>query len=409
MNKLFSTFLFLCLFDCMAIAQNTTLHIKLSPELSGVEQTVYWVNLDGNEYLFLDSAVIKKGQHDVVLKADLEEDDFCSFSWLTFSKIGPVQMIVRTCAGEKMSVDVSDGMNAITPKIEGSIASMEYYYYQKEVMKIRKKIDHFQDLLSASTDSLLSKQYIDSIDFYNKYLKVENNLNLISNTNSPNVFHLSLLVLRGYLPEEKSDSLIVEMKKRFPDNKKVQAYPNLPVRKATANSRYVKERIDGIISRRLGVEPAEFLSLKKAETKIVEVDKKQQGDVVQGLSYEGLAGTRIPLRDIPTPYILLDFWASWCGPCRIKFPEVKKVLAANRDSLTVYAITLDTSEKAWRESIRYSHIEEFVNVMPKGAEADTMQAMFGIEAIPYNVLLNRERKIVATNIYGTDLIMKLKE
>jgi peroxiredoxin len=123
------------------------------------------------------------------------------------------------------------------------------------------------------------------------------------------------------------------------------------------------------------------------------------------------AGNTISLKDLRGKYVLLDFWASWCGPCREENPNVVKAYEQFKDKhFTVLGISLDKSDKrdAWIKAIKddglvWSHVSDlkFWN--------NEVAKLYSIRSIPQNFLLDPQGKIVAANLRGEELFRKLQE
>lgn len=143
---------------------------------------------------------------------------------------------------------------------------------------------------------------------------------------------------------------------------------------------------------------------------MIEEEKKLPiGQPLADFSQEDPDGKLISLSSFKGKYVLVDFWASWCGPCRGENPNV--VAAYNQfknKNFTILGVSLDEDKSKWLEAIKkdgltWHHVSDL-----KGWENATV-AMFGYDGIPYNVLLDPSGKIIATSLRESALQAKLAE
>ena len=111
------------------------------------------------------------------------------------------------------------------------------------------------------------------------------------------------------------------------------------------------------------------------------------------------AGQQMKLSDLKGKVVLIDFWASWCGPCRAENPNVVKMYRKFKNKgFTVFSVSLDEEPTKWREAIAKDQLEWNTHVSDLKGWKSSVVATFGIEAIPFTVLVNQEGKIIGKNL-----------
>ena len=134
------------------------------------------------------------------------------------------------------------------------------------------------------------------------------------------------------------------------------------------------------------------------------------------IALENPAGDIMKLSDLRGNVVLVDFWASWCRPCRVKHPELvsvynefKDAKFRNAEGFQIYSVSLDKNLQAWKNAIKQDKLTWNYHVSDlKGWQSEAART-YGVRSIPTNVLLNEKGEIVATNLHGERLKAALKQ
>ncbi|MBT1697795.1 TlpA family protein disulfide reductase [Fulvivirgaceae bacterium PWU4] len=120
-------------------------------------------------------------------------------------------------------------------------------------------------------------------------------------------------------------------------------------------------------------------------------------------------GSVVKLSSMKGKYVLVDFWAKWCGPCRQENPNVVRVYNKYKDKgFTVFGVSLDRSKEDWLKAIKddnltWTHVSDLKFWQSEAAKT------YGITAIPFSLLLDPNGVIIAKNLRGPALENKLAE
>jgi thiol-disulfide isomerase/thioredoxin len=127
------------------------------------------------------------------------------------------------------------------------------------------------------------------------------------------------------------------------------------------------------------------------------------GDIAPNITMADTLGKMISLESFRGKVVLIDFWASWCGPCRMENPNVVRAYQKYRSKgFTVFSVSLDNKKENWlaaikKDNLTWTHVSEL-----KGWETSASR-LYQVTGIPATFLLDKEGKIVARNLRGPAL------
>jgi peroxiredoxin len=330
----------------------------------------------------LDTAEIKDGKFTIAAKASEE-----GLYRLRFEKQETGFVFINDKSIIQFTADLKDaslqGLNFSSPAnkiFKEFIAAVNYK--NNNLSTLSKKRDSLQK--NSKNDSLKNASITELTAAETNYKKFI--IRCIDTISNPIVAAFAMGLTRGINPEEVK-AILPNLIKRFPAQQNVQ---------------------DVIASYTKMITPpppssAPVVAEQKATGTIA------IGNMAPDFTMADTDGKQVSLSSYNGKYVLLDFWASWCGPCRGENPNVVANFNKYKNkNFTVLGISLDEDKAAWFAAIKKDNLT-WTHVSDLKGWSNAVAKLYGVESIPFNVLLDPTGKIIAMDLRDEDLGKKLGE
>ncbi|MCZ4407351.1 TlpA disulfide reductase family protein [Cryomorphaceae bacterium 1068] len=135
----------------------------------------------------------------------------------------------------------------------------------------------------------------------------------------------------------------------------------------------------------------------------------EPGTIAPEIALPNPAGDIIKLTDLRGNYVLIDFWASWCKPCRMENPNVVRMYKKyENENFEIFGVSLDRNKEKWIEAIAKDKLE-WPHVSDLRYWQSAAADLYNVKSIPFTVLIDPEGKVIATKLRGAALEQKLDE
>ena len=331
------------------------------------DEMVYLVQYKENVPILKDSAVVKDGVFKFTDSISVPEMHYVFFKNIK----GNIPVVIEP--GDIKLTVYKDSLRST--KIDGTTSNDDFKTYIEESSSLINELNNIQNEINyniALNDSLLiddlEKQFVNmrqrltdyEFDFMNK-----------KNDSYIAALILQRMVFERSLDYDKADSIM----NNFDETIKLTS-PYIAVKNIIENFR------------------------------LSNTESPRVGSFAPKFSGPGINGEVISLEGIKSKYILIDFWASWCAPCRVENPDLADLLNVySPDDFSIVGVSLDMNLESWKRAIEIDGIESWTHISNLKYFNDPIAKLYDIskEGIPSSFLLNEERKIIARNIKGEDL------
>ncbi|GAA3743215.1 MULTISPECIES: TlpA disulfide reductase family protein [Flavobacterium] len=145
--------------------------------------------------------------------------------------------------------------------------------------------------------------------------------------------------------------------------------------------------------------------ITNSKAQVVGVDV---GNIAPEIDLPDTKGEKIALSSLRGTLVLIDFWASWCGPCIKEQPLLIKLNNAYPDKLSIYGVSMDTKKPLWTGAIAKGKLP-WTNVSDLKYWQSPVVSDYMLQSVPLNFLIDKNGIILAKNIHGQALEAKIKE
>lgn len=383
-KRTISILFILALFTNIASAQGKEIEISGVIQ-NGAGQVIKLNQFVNNKQVVVDSCEIsKKGKYK--LEVNVTEKEF--FSVMLRPDAYALVLLDSATTEKKVYLDGDAQSFVNTYTVEGSDDATNIAHFTHSVFRYqdtKKKLNQKLYTKGISLDERSSIQ--SSIDSLDTDFIASRNKYINDNASSP-----AAIVAIGYLNPIEDVALLRTIEKGLSET--------IP------NSEYyygVKTQLTQIETQ-IKIQEEQLKKQQELEAKTA------IGAVAPELNFKSPTGEVITLASLKGNYILIDFWASWCKPCRMENPNVVNMYNKYKeDGFTVYSVSLDKNQASWEKAILQdgliwpNHVSDLKQWQTEATK------IYGFNGIPYTVLIDPEGKIIAKKLRGQALDQKLQE
>ncbi|MFW5658762.1 MAG: redoxin family protein [Bacteroidota bacterium] len=220
------------------------------------------------------------------------------------------------------------------------------------------------------------------------------------------------LLMQFGVSHEEFSSAVDRYIKQTPEDSKLRKLLLYAAVNAAANSRQHPSQLDIYVqyAKRFTEEFPDDPFTDKVSGDVKKYGKTMIGSQAPEIVQPDPDGNERKLSDVKGKVILLDFWASWCGPCRRENPRVVKLYEQYKEKgFEIFSVSLDKDKAKWLQAIQADKLMWDNHVSDLKGWQNAAAQNYGVSSIPFTLLLDEEGRIIAKNVRGPALDQKLKE
>ena len=356
---------------------------SISGVIKGAEgKTVYLESLSDSKVLPIDSTVVgSDGSFSLKSHNNLPLD----FYRIYFKEGNFLQLITDSSEHVEITAEFA---NLSKAKVEGSPQTVEYIELVKKWEPLMEKLAEAQ----ASMNRPSTDPSIDSSQWVAKWTAQFN-----ATQKEANAF------VKGWLEKHSASLLAISIVQNLDPRFDFIWYQRvLTDTKPTCGNLQAYKTLEKMVGQ---IKNASSSSAASNSNIVV-------GKIAPEITFPTPSGETKALSSLRGKVVLLDFWASWCGPCRKENPNIVSVYNKyNSKGFDVFSVSLDENKKAWEAAIKKDGLIWMNHVSDLGGWRSAVVPIYEIESIPFPVLIDKEGKIVAMgeSLRGAGLENELKK